>query len=281
MTDQKPQEGDKKTPPINPPPVPVHQGDAEGQQHPVEPKVEAPTSDSSTQKNQADGRESRKNIEQWNRNHRQTMYGIVINSILVGITGISIWFGYRSLKITQDALLVSQKQFESANQPYLQIASVRDSLRPNRPPLVNYTIDNLVSQPAKIVMGKIGIEIMQPDSAHLSPWMLYKSQKKIENYPRIEQYAIKESPYSDTWTADNYITENEFHFIESGVYHVFFYGDILYVSLVTRHELRYHFRVELLAGQRKQFQIWENDNQKISDTVRNLGELLGDFSPKP
>lgn len=279
MTDQKPKKGNKKAPPTNAPPIPVHHGNAERQQHLIEPQVISPAGNPSAQKNESDCAKERKDNEEWNRSHRQTAWGIVINSVLIAITGISILVAYRSLKITQGALTVSQKQFESANQPYLQISDIVDSIGPNRPPIIKYTIDNLVSQPAKIILGRIGVDIMRADTSQHIPLTIYLPVRKIENFPNIQQYAIKESPYTDTWTADNFITENEFHLIDSGFYHVFFYGDIVYLGLVATAENRYHFRVELLPRRKKQFQMLENDNKKISDTPRTFGELIGDFLP--
>jgi|GEM_PF-3671212 len=184
----------------------------------------------------------------------------------------SIAISQKVLQAQIDALEKAQKNFQTQNEPYLQIgAPTFDTPGVTKQFSVSFEVQNLGNYPAKIVAEKLKFE-----GCELPPIANSFSYPEDDTLYLIDKYVTKENPIKSGISADSvFFDKRNDSLMKTGKLKVYFWGYIQYVNLVTKLSRIYTFKImiDTKPGEKGRF-IW-NENRDIpakdSGKIYHLG----------
>ncbi len=235
--------GKNKKKPSNTPKATVLNRNNEGNDKPVSPQYNEGAANKETCQSCKGSKRDKPHAIEW------------LNMIFTFVTAAgAIW----AVTVASDTASDSEKFFETANRPYLQVEMVKDSGA-----VVFYKLANLGQYPAKIESGKFGImpleypidstwafidnpaqmEVVKMDTGDdtINPKLLRPEPAFDPSI--INTYVIKESPLDRSYKSPFPQTGGELMGrIKQDWY---FFGDIIYTNEVTGSRRAYRFNIAL------------------------------------
>lgn len=175
--------------------------------------------------------------------------------------------GERSLQAQIGSVKTTEKDFEIANTPFLQVYCTVDTVREGKPMKLKVKLENYGNYPAKIIDYKQTVGAFPPDSIENFQKIQAVYQGKNDTTPLLNQYIVKGEPYEGSIGGDsaNTLTKDQMQCIEKNKGMIMYYiGYFRYQNLVTKHIRLYKFRLEMefKTGAKGEFRV--NDNIDIS-----------------
>lgn len=171
-----------------------------------------------------------------------------------------------NLKLTEqsvnaqiDALIESQKQFEKTNRPYINLRDFKISnLEENQKIKIFFSMQNLGNYPARIIERKFEY-FFDTKTPSENPYT-HRTNLKPE---LVEDYIIKESPYSQMFTSESILDYFFYTNLKSGIQFLHFFGDITYINEVNNKKRKCSFYVEIFAPPSTEYKVIYIKNRDI------------------
>lgn len=150
----------------------------------------------------------------------------------------------QSLQAQINSINNSQNQFESINQPFLQVNSISiDTLHVGQKPKINYTVTNISTVPIEIIRQReLSTITNQPPPPYTHVKRNFNRQGIIT---KAGGYIIKDFYSPFTSYLENNLTTNSYKELMEGKYSVLLYKEIDYQNLITGAFKKYIFYVKL------------------------------------
>jgi len=174
--------------------------------------------------------------------------------------------GERSLQTQIGSVKTTEKDFEIANTPFLQVYCTVDTVREGKPMRLKVKLENYGNYPAKIIDYKQTAGAFPQDSIEDFQKIQVYYHGKNDTTPFLNQYIVKGDPYEGSIGGDstNTLTKDQMQCVEKNKMIMYYIGYFRYQNLVTKHIRLYKFRLEMefKTGEKGEFRV--NDNIDIS-----------------
>lgn len=144
----------------------------------------------------------------------------------------------QSLKAQIASIQTTQKQFEAANTPFLQMDVPHMSIfEIGKPIKLDYTINNLSSNPIKITSKRNSIEFGKYEPTIIVP-------NEYFSETNLNEYIIINHPTTGFFTTTEKVDTYTYDMIKGGGWSLFIYSEIRYKNLVSKKERIYKCKIK-------------------------------------